>query len=130
MTLVPARRRDEEFRDQVTTSIPGFAVSDQYRLLDSEDRKVPGLVFAALAAYVLTLQEHILKGGEAASFSPAIDRTLDVIEAMASSGDDVLTNLVVTEIFENWNQPEASEVLRHRLGPKADALFRRWLEGT
>jgi hypothetical protein len=45
MTLVPTRRTDEEFRDQAATSIPGFVDSDQYSLLDTDERKVPGLVF-------------------------------------------------------------------------------------
>ena len=130
MTLVPAGRKDEEFRDRAATSIPGFVDSEQYGLLDADDRKIPGLVFAALAAYVLVLEERILKGTAAAGASIAIEHALHVFEEMAASGDDQLKNLLVTEVYENWDESEASELLRSRFGPEADALYRRWIERT
>ena len=54
------KERDyDKVPDLLTTEVPSFSESEEYRLLDAEDRKVPGLVTAAFTRYFEGLQEPV-----------------------------------------------------------------------
>ena len=113
------KERDyDKVPDLLTTEVPGFFESEEYRLLDSEDGKVPGLVAAAFTRYFEALQE-----------AGALERCYAIIEKLASSSDPEVKNLVVTEIFENLRgSDESLEKIKEQLGPESRRLYQEWME--
>ena len=102
----------------LTTEVPGFLDSEAYRLLDSEDRQVPGLVAAAFTRYLEGLHE-----------AGALERCYAVIEKLATSPDPEIQNLVVTEIFENLQgSDESLGKLKEQLGPESRRLYQKYME--
>jgi hypothetical protein len=119
MTDFVIRERDyDKVPHLLTTEVPGFLDSEEYRLLDSEDRKVPGLVTAAFTRYFEGLRE-----------ADALERCYAVIEKLAVSPDPEVQNLVVTEIFENLQgSDESLGKIREQLGPESRRLYQQWME--
>jgi len=119
MTDFVIKERDyDKVPNLLITEVPGFLDSEEYRLLDSEDRKVPGLVTAAFTRYCEGLQE-----------ADALERCYAVIEKLATSSDPEVQNLVVTEIFENLQGSDESLVkVKEQLGPESRRLYQQWME--
>ena len=113
------KERDyDKVPDLLTTEVPGFSESEEYRLLDPEDRKVPGLITAAFTRYCEGLEE-----------AGALERCYAVIEKLASSSDPEVKNLVVTEIFENLRgSDESLRKIKEQLGPESRRLYQKWME--
>lgn len=104
--------------DLLTTEVPGLLDSEGYRLLDSDHRKIPGLVTAAFTRYFEGLQE-----------AGALERCYAVIEKLATSSDPEVQNLVITEIFENLQgSDESLRKIKEQLGPESRRLYQEWME--
>lgn len=93
-----------------------FAASKEYESLDAEERARAGLVFAAFARFL------------EASFSDsqAVEECSSAIEHFASMNDPDAHNLVVTEVFEGFRQPELSV---GALQPLSRTLYDYWILG-
>lgn len=107
--LVPPR----DYVAELLRVAPRFATSREYQSLDQQDRGCAGLVFAAFARFC------------EASFRErqAIDECRSAIEHFASLDDCEAHNLLVTEVFEGFRQPEMSAGY---LLPSSRALYDRW----
>jgi len=91
-----------------------FAASEQYQSLDVEERACAGLVFAAFARFF-----------EASFADPqAVEECSSAIEHFVSVNDPEAHNLIVTEVFEGFRQPELSVGV---LQPLSRALYHRWI---
>jgi hypothetical protein len=91
-----------------------FAASEEYQSLDAEERTCTGLVFAAFTRFF-----------ESSFRDPqVVDECISAIEHFASMNDPEAHNLIVTEVFEGFRQPQLSARL---LGPVSRALYNRWI---
>ena len=124
MALTATEQPERRAVERLLAEVPRFSESESLLLLDDEDREVPGLVFSAFASFLLFEQRRIPAGES----SIAIDAGLALLEEFASSDDDTLHNLLVTEVFENWDEGTESTSLRGQLGEHASALHRRWID--
>ena len=106
-----------QFAERFMLEIPGFIDSEELKRLDEEDRKAPGLVFAALAAYVERSLDDVV--GVAAR----------IIEDAAAADDGELHNYLVTEIFEQWHDADPRDHARLvlSLGPHGRRLYDQWM---
>ena len=108
--------QSEAFARRFATEVSGFASSDEYQLLDKEDRQRPGLVFAAVAKYLENADDdEVLTAAQ-------------IIEEAASTDDGELHNYLVTEIFEPWQSIDIDSrgrLLRF-LGTRARRLHSQW----
>lgn len=98
----------------------GFADSDEYHLLDDDDRKYPGIVCGAFASYICRINGQ---GGET---DVIIDNAFEVIESLCLTQYSDVEDYIVTEILENINfyeYPELIGKLKHR----SKLLYDRWL---
>jgi len=93
---------------------PHFAASAEYQSLECQDRACAGLVFAALARFF------------EASFAGrlAVEECSNAIEHFASMNDAEAHNLLVTEVFDGFQNAEISVGL---LLPFSRALYDCWI---
>lgn len=125
MVLIVEEQPERRALERLIAEVPGFSESESFLLLDDEDREVPGLVFSAFSGYLL-LEQRRTPAGES---SISVDSGLALVEEFASSSDDSLQNLLVTEIFENWDESDDSAALRDKLGKHSGELYHRWIDG-
>jgi len=119
-------REFDRVPDFLATAVPSFVESEQYRLLDPEDQKVPGLVCAAFTRYFEQLQQAEINAGDK---SDALERCYAFIEDLALSPDPAVKNLVVTEIFENLQGPNQTlKKMKERLGTESRRLYQSWVD--
>jgi hypothetical protein len=109
-TIIPPM----DYEGELLRRVPRFALSAQYRALRDEDRKYPGLVFAAFARFMET----------SIADNAAVEECRQAIEWFASKDDPEAHNYIITEVFETFRQPEIS---RELLLPQSRALYDRWI---
>jgi hypothetical protein len=107
-------------------ALPAFGQSDEFRALDEEERKAPGLVCAAFAKHFLRLHQALSRADDTQRVE--LEQCYAVIERLASSPDPAVKNLVVVEILENVSDPKTlqSEIIS-RLKPNSLSLYNRWV---
>lgn len=109
-------------------AIPAFAQSDEFKALDENERKVPGLVCAAFANRLLHLHQALSRSNAGEAQRVELEQCYAAIERMASSPDPAVENLVVVEVFENIPDLEALQnEIKPRLRPKSLELYSRWV---
>lgn len=114
MLRVPGQ--SEMFAQRFVRDVAGFATSDEYQVLDDEDRRRPGLVFAAVAKYLENADDRTVQGAA------------EIIEDAAATDDGELHNYLVTEFFEPWQSVGARtrERLLRFFGPQTRRMRDRW----
>lgn len=106
--------------------VPNFSQSDEFKALDEEERKMPGLVCAAFAKRLVHLHQALSRSGEAQPVE--LEQCYAAIERMASSPDPEVKNLVVVEILENIPDLQLLQSeIKPRLKPKSLDLYNRWV---
>lgn len=102
---------------QLLSLAPSFGTSRDYQSLDVKDRVCPGLVFSAFASFMEASLDN----------PPVLAECCNAIEQFSSSNDSELHNLLVTEVFEAFRQPEIS---KNVLLPKSRGLYDLWILGV
>src|SRR6266446_2085087 len=110
--LLPSR----DYAADLLRLAPHFSTSNEYRSLGDKERALAGVVFAAFTRFM----EDSL-GNQA-----ILDEWANAIEHFASSNDPEAHNLLVTEVFENFQRPDISV----NLLPTSRALYDRWIMGA
>ena len=114
--------------DTLFSRVAGFADSRELGDLDHDDRQIPGLVCAQLTRL---LERLILESQSQHGLADENARTLssifEVLEALTLRGSAEVQNTIVTEVFENLNDPGARDAVVARLGPSSKALYSRWI---
>jgi hypothetical protein len=93
---------------------PTFAASTEFVSLDAHEGTYAGLVFSAFARFMEGC------GGN----QPAMQECRNAIEHFASSNDSEAHNLLITEVFEAFDEPETTKT---QLLPKSRELYDRWI---
>lgn len=110
----------------ISSLLPEFVESPEFARRHPADRKLPGVVCGALADFLQRNQAAALTD---ASKKGVLDRAYATIERLASSTDAEVQNLVVVEIFENFDCDRVvMEEIRRRLLPASLNLYETWIE--
>ena len=106
-------------------TVVGFCDSIEYGQLDDELRRVPGLVCAALARYLVRGQEAEARDGELTGRdAEALESAYQAIKVLAASGDDEVRTLLKDELFEGLScPPQILALIRSRLDEISRTLF-------
>ena len=115
--------------DLILANVPALASAPSYQLLTRDQRRVSGLVAAALTTFMEDLQHRALARTLDADQLNSLENAYLLVESLASSKDIEVQNLVVTEILENIRAEEAAlREMLSRFGPNTASLYRRWIE--
>jgi hypothetical protein len=107
--------------------VPDFFESAEFKQLRVDDVKLPGIVCARFAAYLVWLHETFNQK-RTEKIRSNLAKCYLAIERLASSGDPLVQNVVVTEIFETLDCGLiVLEQIKSRLGPQARALYDEWI---
>lgn len=106
----------------------GFRECREYELLDDELKALDGLVCAAFAGFFMRLQEAALQRSPSATAERSLENAYSVLEALSSSTDTQVQNLVYVEFFDNLRFDDATlSVMCSRMGPNSKRLYEDWL---
>ena len=109
--------------DLLLEEAPGFRGSDEYARLHPSDHELPSVVVGAFMQYVERLHD------EAGAAEPALAETYRAMERLATSHDPEVENVLIVDVFEHLNLPEAVlDQFLSRLGPASRALYDRWID--
>jgi hypothetical protein len=103
-----------DYASDLLRGAPQFATSIVYRSLEDRARNMAGLVFAAFTRFM-----EGWVGNQSIT-----DECAHAIEHFASSNDPEAHNLIITEVFENFQCPDISRKL---LRPMSRALYDQWI---
>ena len=108
--LIPPR----DYVGELLAMVPRFAESEEYKSLDGTDRTLAGLVFSAFARFLeRSFANQVI-----------INECRKASEHFAEANDSNAHNLLVTEVFEGFRNPD---VARKLLLPASRALYDRWI---
>jgi hypothetical protein len=109
-TLVPPTN----YVAELLNLVPAFRSSVEFGSLDEHERANAGLVFSAFAKFM-----EASVGNEL-----AMQESRNAIEHFASRNDPEVHNLLVTEVFESFREPQTTKNL---LLAKSRQLYDQWI---
>ncbi|HSK15914.1 MAG TPA: hypothetical protein VK915_07060 [Gaiellaceae bacterium] len=116
----------ERLPDYLREAVPGFAESPELQAVAAR-RDRPKAAAGALGRYLLRLQRAVILREADVAEVAALERAYPVLEALASSEDPAVRELLDADVFGPFHSDDvvvaAAETL---LGPRSRALYRRW----
>jgi hypothetical protein len=109
-TLVPPA----DYVAELLKLAPSFAASTEFASLHAQDRTCAGLVFSAFSRF--------MEGSYGSQV--AMQECSNAIEHFACTNDAEVLNLLVTEVFEGFRQPQTT---KNQLLPTSRQLYERWI---
>lgn len=81
----------------------GFQESPEYKRLADFELDISGVVFGAFAQYLCRIHDHRLKEQNDVDIEAAIRSAHDAVEALVSTRESGVVELITDELFENLN---------------------------
>jgi hypothetical protein len=112
----------------ILRALPEFSRSSELHDLDSEARRTPGIIVAALGLYAHRLARASVRRR---TLDPRLATVFDVIERLAEWPDHEVKNLVQVEFYEPVMDDDdaAWRLIQSHLGPASTALLQELRAG-